>query len=129
MAAAERYVGKLYGTLVMAALSLREKEFPTATVWLVGSALHKVERPRDVDVRVVLPDDDFERRFGFGFDEWCGQRLEWPRSPEFEAYMDLRDRVERFFVYACGERMMDVSVIPERIFALHQDDPKERLAP
>lgn len=32
-------------------------------VWLVGSATSE-ENPRDVDVRVVLPDDEFEARYG-----------------------------------------------------------------
>lgn len=32
-------------------------------VFMTGSALHK-DRPRDVDVRIVLPDDEFAARYG-----------------------------------------------------------------
>jgi hypothetical protein len=40
-------------------------------VYLVGSALNGTNpNPRDWDVRIILPDEDFERHFG-DVDAWC----------------------------------------------------------
>lgn len=40
-----------------------------APVLLVGSALRKLH-PRDVDVRIVIPDEEFEARYGVTWDRW-----------------------------------------------------------
>lgn len=50
-----------------------------APVYLVGSALVK-ERPRDVDIRVIMPDDEFCQRYGIR--HWTDTELiGWDVSP------------------------------------------------
>lgn len=45
----------------------------SAPVLLVGSAV-TCDDPRDVDIRVILPDDQFEFRYGTSVEEWLHSR-------------------------------------------------------
>jgi len=56
-----------------------------APVYLVGSALTE-EHPRDVDVRIVLPDEAFLQRYGCS---WEHVRLIGPSGTQHEAYPDV----------------------------------------
>lgn len=122
-----RYVSKLYGALTMACISLIQ-ELGSGHAWLVGSALDSATRPRDVDVRIVLSDDDFQQRYGFGTEEWAAARITWPRTGAWWGYVHERERFETFLAHACGERNIDLGIVPASIFAYHENDPKERLA-
>jgi hypothetical protein len=125
-----RYVTKLYGGIVLACQSVIYAEFPSARAYLVGSALTATTRPRDVDVRIVLSDEAFCAKFGFAdaSEPWrVPGNITWPRSQEWWAYERFRDDVETFVANACGEKTMDVSIVPERIWTIHAGDPREVL--
>ena len=112
----------------MAAMSLL-KHIGCGEAYIVGSALRKCTRPRDVDVRIVLEDDDFHRRYGLDLKEWSGdlRRFEWPRSDAWWAYRAEVNRFEDFIRFACGENNIDLGVVPRTIFDHHLGDPRERI--
>lgn len=58
-------------------------------VYLVGSCLHSETKTRDVDIRIMLPDDEFEGRYG-SVAEWREDawRPEWRESRQCWA-MDM----------------------------------------
>lgn len=61
-------------------------------VYLVGSALHK-NHPRDLDVSIVLPHDEYERRYG---------TVPAPGTPEMQLYFGeviLSVRVHAFELF------------------------------
>jgi hypothetical protein len=80
-------------------------------VYLVGSSLHS-ENPRDVDIRIMLPDEVFEARYGDVYDwmaegyrpVWGETRQKWARDMgklSMEATLCIRQNID-FQVYPEG---------------------------
>lgn len=124
-----RYISGLYGGIILSCSSLIEKELPGAHSYLVGSALTATTRPRDIDVRIVLDDDAFRARFGVGGEVFGEERHTWPRSDAFWSFIEFEERARVFIAHACGERMIDLGIVPASIFALYDADPREALWP
>jgi hypothetical protein len=125
------YASKLYGGITLACTSLIEKEFPAASAFLVGSALESRTRPRDVDVRIVMPNSVFGAHYGIEGDIqqwWCVDRVTWPRPASWWRWVEDQHRMETFISYACGERNIDLSVLPRAIFIAFENDPKKLIA-
>jgi len=81
-------------------------------VWLCGSVLHCLY-PRDIDVRVVLPDAEYEARFG----SWGWERVRkfhWP-EPEKQWAMTM-GKTNRIAARLYGLNL-DFQVIP---YSVHQ---------
>lgn len=93
---------------------------------LVGSALHSETRPRDVDVRIVLGDEVFAKRFGISPEDWQWQArtchwtaARWAWHRQTEAYQVM-------LATACGERTVDLGIIPDMLWqAIYEKAPHE----
>jgi hypothetical protein len=97
-----------------------------APVYLVGSSLADDPNPRDVDISIVLPDDDFAARYGdvqawdremYGT-EWGDGRQRW-----------AGDQVKLTRHLVTGYRMnVDLKIEPLfRAAAIYQGKPRVRL--
>ncbi len=95
--------------------------------YLVGSALHAQSRPRDVDVRIVLPDAHFKERYGLTVAEWQWQAriCEW--SEARWAWYHEQERYGIMIAGACGERTIDLGILPEILWqAVYVQSPHEQ---
>jgi hypothetical protein len=69
-------------------------------VYLVGSCLNS-DSPRDVDIRIILPDDEFEGRYGsvaqWREDAWCSEWRE-PRQKWAKDMAKLSREISKIYV-------------------------------
>lgn len=94
--------------------------------YLVGSALTSETRPRDVDVRIVLADADFEERYGLHIAawQWEARICEW--SDARWTWHQEQTRYGIMVADACGERTVDLSILPEIVWqTVYRDAPHE----
>ena len=94
-------------------------------VYLVGSALTE-ERPRDVDVRIILPDAEFEGRYG-SIHQWFVEIWSHDWHDGLQLYAQDMAKLSR----QIAERIkvnIDLQVWPQRYAdSIHRDKPKVRL--
>ncbi len=95
--------------------------------YFVGSALTSETRPRDVDVRVVLPDAVFQERFGLTPErwQWEGSTCQW--SDARQSWRDQQRGYGEKLADACGERTVDLGIIPAMLWnAIYAQAPHEQ---
>jgi|SRR6266487_5933557 len=100
--------------------------------YFVGSALTSETRPRDVDVRIVLPDDVFNARYlqTITVDEWQRQvsLCEW--GPELWNWYHEEERCGIMLAQVCGERTTDLGIITATLWqAVYEQAPYEKWGP
>lgn len=99
-------------TQVLTVWAAGEQDLPQGgALYLVGSAL-TCNTPRDLDVRLILPDAVFEKRYGCTVSQWEeeGQTGQWTK-----ARMAWSDECVTLTHRACRstERLVDFQVYPE----------------
>lgn len=94
-------------------------------VWLVGSVLTSPE-PRDVDIRIMIPTDEFEARFG----PWqlcCADwELGWEQHPKTKRWAMACAKEGRWFSTLLQQNV-DFQIQADRLREHHADKPRVRL--
>jgi hypothetical protein len=95
-------------------------------VWLVGSALDQGWMARDVDVRVIFPNDEFEKRFGLPAKSY--RRACWAPylATQVQRLWDETAKMTRQGAVAMLMNL-DFQIQPLREASLYFDKPKQRL--
>lgn len=95
-----------------------------AKVYLVGSVLYS-DDPRDVDIRVVIPDDLFEARYGSVL-EWIDETWRTPwgecRQKWSRDIRKIGNDLARIY-----HLNIDFQIDPESVAKCHGDRPRVRL--
>jgi hypothetical protein len=100
------------------------------SAYFVGSALTSENRPRDVDVRIVLPDKIFNQRYlkdSITIDEWQRQihTCEW--GPELWTWHQEQERCGIMVAQLCSERTTDLSIITDVLWkVVYEKAPYEK---
>lgn len=100
-----------------------------APVYLVGSMLTSPETARDVDVRIVLSDEDFEARYGINAIDWIHEGwTSWsPGRKRWGEDMVKLARQSRGGFTLAGGMNLDFQVHPASQAITFKDKPRERL--
>lgn len=98
----------------------------SGSAYFVGSALHSQVRPRDVDVRIILPDAIFEARYQLSVFAWQWQSRVCEWSAERWRWHEECERFRVMLADACGERTVDLGILPASFwYAVYAKAPQE----
>jgi hypothetical protein len=89
-------------------------DYYRAPVYLVGSALRKAD-PRDWDIRVILSDDEFTRRFG-DVKEWESQHIAGSYGKIGWLVSEENHKKSRELQKQMHGKFVDFKVLPESYF-------------